>query len=341
MGFLDFFARRRPAFEATVLAPDRLDAAIEAVIDRVDPKLRLASDYNARLGPAIERFVVAAREQVDRIPPAHVATPDAWVTDPELHAFFATANDLVTLVSRAPKVTEFFRANPGVASACALLGMSVQARQVLGTVLEGEVLRQDVPQETLSFGDHRINRVAADEPAMREALVRALGEQVLIEVLAEIDLAHARLKRLRDERSLLASQFRVLQSRSGMMAALSSDAEHAEELAAAKAAVDAVDAQLRESGAGTKTLDRQLDLLAKLVGDPRKSIRFELREVRLDRMNIVVPESSPEPAATVRYVYLSAGTVKPRAGAIALLTIPRDTLRALESRVSEAVRSLG
>jgi hypothetical protein len=341
MGFLDFFSRRRPALEPTLLTTERLEAAIEAVVDRVNPKLRLASDYQARLGPAIERFLVAAREDVSRIPAPHLATPDAWVRDPDLHAFFATAQDLVALVSRARQVKELFRAQPGADTAYGLLGMSVESRQVFGTELQGDMVRQDVPQETLSFGDHRINLVAADEAALRQTLVRALGEQVLIEALAEMDLAKARLKRLRDERSLLASQLRVLQSRSGMLGAVGSAGEQAEALAAAKAALAAQDTLVREAGGGAGALDAQLDTLAKLIADPHRAVHFELREVRLSRMNIVVPENGGESAATVRYVYVSAGAAQRRAGAIALLCIPRTAVRRLESRVAEAARTLG
>jgi hypothetical protein len=58
-------------------------------------------------------------------------------------------------------------------------------------------------------------------------------------------------------------------------------------------------------------------------------------------MNVVVPEGSAEPCAEVRYVFLSAGAVKPRAGAIALLEIPRPSLRKMESRIDAAARSLG
>jgi hypothetical protein len=341
MGLLDFFSRRQSAIEPALLAPERLGAAVEAVVDRVNPKLRLAGEYKQRLGPAIERFIVAAREDVSRIPAPHVATPDAWVSDPDLHAFFATARDLVALVSRARSVKDFFRAQPDADTAYGLLGMSVASRQVFGTELQGDTLRQEVPQETLSFGDHRINLVAADDATLRQALVRALGEQVLIEALAEMDLAQARLKRLRDERSLLASQLRVLQSRSGMLGAVGSAAERADALAVAKAALAAQDALIREAGGGAGALDAQLDTLAKLVAEPRRAVHFELREVRLNRMNVVVPEGANEPAATIRYVFVSAGTGERRSGAIALLAIPRTALRKLESRVAEAARTLG
>lgn len=341
MGLLDFFTRRGPDLAAGVLDPQRLDAAIEAVVDRVNPKLRLAADYKAQLGPAIERFVVAAREQVARIPPPHAATPEAWVDDAELHAFFATARDLVALVSRSRAVKDFFRQRPDASSACGLLGMSVTTRQVFGSELQGEVLRQDVPQETVSFGDHRINLVAPDEPALRESLVRALGEQVLIEALAAIDAGQVRLKRLRDERSLLASQLRVLQSRRGA-GSLFSDTEHRDAIAAAKAALAAQDEQLRAAGGGASgALDRQVAALAQLLADPRAAVRFELRTVRLNRMNVVIPEGAAEPSVEVRYVFVTAGTAKPRAAAIALLDVPRRSLRRVESRVDEAVRSLG
>jgi hypothetical protein len=58
-------------------------------------------------------------------------------------------------------------------------------------------------------------------------------------------------------------------------------------------------------------------------------------------MNVIVPEGSTESSAEIRYVFVSAGAVKPRSGAIALLEIPRPALRKVESRVDEAARSLG
>jgi hypothetical protein len=339
MNFLSYFARRRPRADVGVLTPERLDATIEFVVDRVNPRLRLASDYKQRLGPAIERFILFAREQVSRLPPAHEATPGAWVDDPDLHAFFATAEDMVELVSRCAKVKKFFRDHPGAESVSGLLGMRVEVKQVFGAELQGDVVRQDVAQQTVSFTDHGINLVAADEPSLRQALVRVLGEQVLIEAVADINRAQARLKQLRDERSLLASQLRVLQSRGGA-GALWSDAEHAESLSAAKAALEARDRELRAAGGGAGALDRQLDMLAKLITDPRSAVQSELRTVRLNRLNVVVPEGSDEPAATVRYAYVAAGAVKPRSGAVALLSIPRAALRAVESRIDQAARAL-
>lgn len=340
MGFLSHFARRRPQADATVLAPDRLDAVIEFVVERVNPRLRHARNHKERLGPAIERFVVQAREQIGLFPAAHEATPDAWVSDGELRAFFATPEEMARVLSRSAAVRDFFRAHPGADTVCGLLGMSVETRQVFGAELHGDVLRQDVPQETVSFANHRINVVAADEASLRETLVRALGEQVLIEALAEIDAAQHRLKQLRDERSMLASQLRILQSRSGLAGALSSDAEHAEALKAAKAELEARDRELLAAGAGSGALDRQLELLAKLIADPRAAVRVELRTVRLDRMNIVVPEGSDRPCATITYVYLTAGGVKPRTGAVALLSIPHASVREPASRVEEAARTL-
>jgi hypothetical protein len=340
MGLLDFFTRRKQPLEPSLLTPERLDAAIEAVVDRVNARLRLASDYKAKLGPAIEQFVRWAREEVARLPAAHRATPEDWVTDAELHALFATAGDLVKLVSRTPQLKAFFREHASADRAFGLLGMSVETRQVFGSELQGEVVRQDVAQQTVSFGDHRINVVAADEPALHAALVLALGEQVLIEALAEIDVAQVRMKRLRDERSLLASQLRVLQSRRGA-GALWSEAQQQESVAAAKAALEAHDQELRAAHGAGGGLEQQLEVLTRLLADPQRAIRFELRTVRLNRMNVIVPEGSTESSAEIRYVFVSAGAVKPRSGAIALLEIPRPALRKVESRVDEAARSLG
>jgi hypothetical protein len=339
MGFLSYFGRRRTLTDSSVLAPERLEAVIESVVDRVNPRLRFVRDYKGRLAPAIERFIVQARERIALLPPAHEATAEAWVSDAGLRAFFTKPEDMRLVLSRSPAVRGFFRDHPVANSACGLLGMDVERRKVFGTELHGEVLRQDVPQETVSFANHRVNYVDTDEGSLRETLVRALGEQVLIEALAALDAAQHRLKQLRDERSQLASQFRILQSRSGLAGALTSDAEHAELLSAVKEELAARDRELLAAGAGSSALDRQLEALAKLIADPVKAVVFEPCSLRLNRMNVVVPEDSEEPAGTVDYVYLTAGLVKLRSAAVALLTISRSSVREATPSADEAAHA--
>jgi len=77
-----------------------------------------------------------------------------------------------------------------------------------------------------------------------------------------------------------------------------------------------------------------------VLAPERLAEAIERRTVRLNRMNVVVPEGSAEPAEHVTYVFAQMGGPNPRSSAFAFVRFPRASLLASGLTLDEAARAL-
>jgi len=144
---------------------------IEGVVDAVEPRVRLESRYRDKLAPGIKAAIAylraIGREGLEPV----LLTRAAWNDDPRVNAFFATADDVPRCLGRSKELRGFFDnpANAAQQEAFALLGMLKEERTVFGAELQGDTLRQDVAQVSVSFSGHRLLAPAATLAAAREA----------------------------------------------------------------------------------------------------------------------------------------------------------------------------
>ena len=68
-----------------------LEEAVEGVVDGIEPKMRLVRGYQKKLQPAVATARAYIDALVERIPGPLFITPKAFVKDPYVNAFFATA----------------------------------------------------------------------------------------------------------------------------------------------------------------------------------------------------------------------------------------------------------
>src|SRR5204862_5591605 len=99
--------------------------ATEAVVDAVEPKVRMDSRYRKKLEPcirqSIEHLRALAREPLEPVLLSRVA----WASDPRVNAFFATASDVRATLGRSQELRSFVDqpANSAMQEAYAMLGM--------------------------------------------------------------------------------------------------------------------------------------------------------------------------------------------------------------------------
>ena len=159
------------------------------------------------------------------VPPVREASRAAWAADPYLQAFFATADDIPLAFSRAPDLRAYFEQNPGLPEAFAVLGMEMAERKVLGMALEGEIVRRDVEQTTVRFGDYRVRICGRSEDDLKAEIERRLVDQLALEGLARIVADQSRRKELEQARALLKSRLQMLERKgAGMRGALGGEA---------------------------------------------------------------------------------------------------------------------
>lgn len=153
--------------------PDAVVAqAIEHIVQVVDPALRMAGGLEHRLEPAVKAALDYCAGLTARLPEPLEVNTGVFATDPLVHAFFASNEDIESMLGRSEAVREFLSdgSNAFATECYALLGMRRQTKTVMGTALHGEMLQADAPRQLLYFTDHTLRELTHSEADTRARL---------------------------------------------------------------------------------------------------------------------------------------------------------------------------
>jgi hypothetical protein len=325
--------------------PDRVHVA-EAVerIAALSPHLRMARRYEARLEPAVVTALRYVAGIAAAIPPAREASAAAWSTDPCIHAFFAGADTVAPVLSRSRDLRAFFEQNPGLQEVHAVLGMAMTEKRVLGAALEGEMMRRDVVQETVSFSDHQVRMCGRTEPELREEIVRRLVAQLGLQGMARFAAEQSQRGLLENERALLRTRLQLLERKGlGVGALVGGDQESpgVDELARLQDAIAENEGAIGRLGLRSETLDRELAAVCAVLADPAAHLFVQTRRCVLNKMNVVVPPGSRDAGDEVVFQVAQVPTVPPQERAFTLVRFARADLRSSTGMLDEAARLLG
>lgn len=265
------------------LPKERIQAAVEQVIDGTDPRLRMVSGYQTRLsGPA-----ATALNHVDQIV-RQLAGPRpfgrrAFGADPHLHAFFASAQELNETVHTNRALREFasYGQNAEQQSCIALLTMERHEKTVFGTALDGEMLRRDIRQTAVNFSGHRLVTPSADEERTRLKLKeRAFNGlvELALEALTEL---RARKEDLEDQARLLRAKLGLLGKtrKFGLDSEIAAEALSDTDLLEARTRLSRIEEQLKRATANPLTLDDHIQRIGAVLENARDLLL--LRDIRL------------------------------------------------------------
>lgn len=340
MGLLKWMRRR----DGRGHAHDRQEMAeLTERVTRLNPRLRLVSRYQQRLRPALGQALDYVRELVQALPVPREASPQAWGTDPCIQAFFGTARDVQLALSRSPELREFFAQSPDMPQAYAVLGMEMTERRTLGVALEGDVMRTEVPQTTISFGDHKVRIIASTEAALREEIVGRMFDQFAMEGLARSAAGKSRRDVLEREQALLVARLNLARRQgTGMRSVFGGDGEATPgEQGRLSEQVAENERELAQLGPETGALDRQLECLAEVLADARSCFSLEKRHLRLSAMNVLLAPDSTGPAHEFDLLTAHVPGDPPLVRSFALVRIARGDMLPATALLDEAERLLG
>jgi len=342
MSILDWWRKRGGGAAGT---PDRqrVDEAVERVVQMTNPRLRFSRRFRARLAPAVESSLVYVHNLVAALPPARDASRAAWSDDPYMRAFFATAADVAQIVSRAPDLRAYFEQNPGLPEAYAVLGMQMNERKVLGMADVGGSTQRDVTQTIVSFGDHRVRICGRSEQELKEEIERRLVDQLALEGLARIVADQSRRTALEQERALFKARLQMLERKgAGMRGALGGESVGQEESARLQSQIEANARQLDELGGGTQVLDHELENIRAVLAEPAQHLYVSGKRLRIDSMNVVIEDDRAQAGTELKFLVARVpGTVPALMRAFSLVHFPRAELLSTKHRFDDAARQLG
>lgn len=346
MNIAHWLARLRPAHNAHKGAgePDRVRVAdaVERVV-ALSPHLRMARRYEARLQPAVVTALRYVAGIAGAIPPAREASAAAWSSDPYIHAFFTGPDDVAPALSRSADLRAWFGQNPAEQEAHAVLGMAMTQKRRLGAALEGETLRRDVVQETISFGDHQVRMCGRSEPELRDEIVRRLVVQLGLQGMARYAAQQTERGLLERERALLHTRLRLLEREGAGLGALVGDGAAADAGDLARLQGDIADNEeaIQRLGLRSDALDRELAEVCAVLADPAAHLFVHTRCCMLNRMNVVQAPGHPDGGDELVFQVAQIPTVPPQVRAFALVRFARADLRTAGGLLDDAARLLG
>jgi hypothetical protein len=319
----------------------KIDAIVEGIM-RLNPHLRLARRYQARLAPAVATSLEYVGTLVDSIPAAREASAAVWSADPYIHAFFVSADDVPKVISRSAELREFFERHADVREVHAVLGMEMTERHILGVGMEGDILRRDVPQTTVSFGDHQVRMCGRTHEELRAEIVQRLLDQLAIAGMERIAADEERRDQLERERALMKTRLQLLERQgNGIRVVLGSDAAtEAGELQRLAAQLEENERNIASLGLREDALDRELDHVRDVFAEPAQHISILSKRLRLDRMNVVQEGNSAQPSEELDLKIARIPTSPPRTRAFSLIRFSRDDLLVAKSALDDAARLL-
>jgi hypothetical protein len=272
-----------------------IERATERAVDATDARMRAVSGYRKSLRPAIIHALDHIVALVDGLAPPLALSRSAFGANAEVSDFFASVEDMNHILARDAEMRQW-QASSGAALAdrvVALLLMTMNERNVLGVALDGDQLRHDVAQVTVSFGKHRFADPTATEEETRRLLMRRAGDHLLSLALGRIAESQGERRELQHERDLLRLKVKALAGGHWGFDAGGDDGGTATDPAAVERRLAEIDGQLAALGSGQ--LQAHLDILIDTLTRAEDHFLSERSTLCIDRQGI--QQARPGPMA--------------------------------------------
>jgi len=316
---------------------DFVGAALERVVRMTNPRLRLLDRWRERLAPATEIASAYAHGLAHGLPSAIDADPAQWAGSDALRAFFVGRDEIAGVYGASQELRRLLRREPLIDEAWAMLAMQVSEQKRLGMALEGDAVRHDVVQSTLSFSQHRVRVCAGSEAGLREAVAWQVIDQLALRALSRLTRLEDLRHELEIDRALLEARLRMLQ-REG--AGLDGRQPDAAALARLEARLDANAHELDAAGGGTQALERALEVLRDTLATPAVLVRCAPRREILSTMNVRLTQPVDGPHLAVEFVEAYLDGEPPVTLAVMPTRFPRHAMPALQHGMAQRGRAL-
>jgi hypothetical protein len=303
-GFLhSLFAPGPASVGRTDSAPIR--AAVEHVVDTIDPRLRAVPHYRRILSRPVERAVDYLTEHVNALPAPVPLDRNRYTADPRLRALFVGPRHLLETLSFSPAVRGYLQQTVGrpPTTLYAALHMERTEKSVLGMALVGDRVLRDVPQTAVNFHNHTVDLLSDNEPETRRLVQGRAFDRLIGVARQHLTSIRARRDHLdHQRRRLLQGRIQSPAGRAGLAAResggqddwLRTDPD-------ADSRLRRLEDELGRLSASVATIGGQLALVANVLNEAASHLRLDRVSLTLDHMNIKVPGHLRKSADTMTF----------------------------------------
>jgi hypothetical protein len=292
-----------PGHPCSAALPDAVDFAVE----RIDGRLRLIPGYSRRLQEPLVGTFRHIDSLVEGVPGSLLCCRSAFNEDPRVNAFFVNPGHMQEVFSESAEVRAVFDRVPDIDECWALLCMRREERDHLGMSLEGDSVRRDVMQTSVSFTDHQVVSAGCSEEEARSSLKCCIFNGLL-------GYARNRLNDARTAGSALENRLKALRGR--QRRAL--DAEGPGEAAARlDAQIQELERQLAQQDLRLTSLEDHLAFVEKVFRSPEEYLNGSNCSIRLSRLGIKLKPGTSDSGYEVPLSEISIASHRPRVSVLA------------------------
>ena len=286
-----------------------LDTAIERAVDGTDRRLRALGSYRKQLREPVSIAVRYLIELVAQLPPPVEVSPQRYGSDPRLRAAFASPNHLADVLGQCQAIKDFVRCScgPPPDAIFGLLSMSLKERTVLGMEVDGDTLRRDVVQTSVSFTQHRFLAPSACEHDTRRELKKRGFDFLLEQALAGIAAAKERRGALAKTRRLLHRKLDALKSGQWALEPLFFEGDdYCPCEAALEADIAAIDDELGHGSGIALGLEESLRYLVETLSRPQDWLALNPLRLHLDYRGIKLAKAESREDDALEFAEISS-----------------------------------
>ena len=163
--------------------------ALERIGELVDPLLKAAAGFEHKLAAPVHHALGYCEGLVAALPGPVDISARSFGADPLVHALFATPEDIRLMLGKSQAVRDYL-ADPACYASdhfYALLAARRQQKNQLGMAMQGDLIRNDVPQTVLYFTDHTLAEPTCDLATTRARLRCRAFDSLLLSFKAHVE----------------------------------------------------------------------------------------------------------------------------------------------------------
>lgn len=304
-----------------------IDLAIDLTITGTDPRLRSLRAYKKRLRAAIEVAVAYVDKVVEEMPPPIELSANAFAINPQINAYFASAQELRDEISNNQQLRTFARQLVETKDDYIYLGLAMEMAQkkIFVPALVGEVVQREVARTAVNFSGHRYVDPSSSEQKLRRKIKERVFMTLVECALEELTQTKQQKLVLQQQRSILRAKLAQLKCHALGLEPFTQSIKHIEiDYEKLETRLAETEESLEKITASVTTLDEYLELVKVVMANPTNYINVENTSLRLTRMNLLASKIDEDPGEEIIYTYFTSSSGKKVVGR--LIKLPRIEL---------------
>jgi len=299
--------------------------AIESVVDGTEPKMRYESSYKKLLEKSVTTSLLYINDLVNNIPGSIDINRKNFASDPQVHAYFSSTNEIKDIFSISDELKSFFDTTEHN-QAYALLCMNHDDKTVLGMELHNDVLIRDVMQTAVNFSEHKVMSPTATEDETRDGIKKCIFDGLITHALKKLIDVKSEYRELQVQQCSLQSRLRSRKAKGGGLNQLLISADDVD------SECEGILEQIAETEGELKKMPPQWELpnyyieqVNNILEHPEEFIRLEQVFVNINNMGIKVSDESSKDGNCIRLDELTIENVLKRV--VVIVSYPRNEMQ--------------